>query len=413
MSNDPKHSDAWIAVVKRKAQQDTCELPQDSWGTIAKAAGIAQQRSRGRVVRLWACAAAAAVALVAGIALIGVRSGSLQQQPASMPTAQSAPHAATGGGVPTATQEPRLLAQRTEAEKPAKTHETKTHREKQNAGQPERVAARDDNAAETNAGSAPGLEAAPQDDRCSVPNAPDDKANEANSGEKSGQQQRWRQQGNGYRGVNHSSKQGNGAGSDAYGNTLRLYGNGIILAAASSENSGKVQTVMSDPDGMIYAAPRRTKFSYEHKIPITVGLTFSKRIPYDIELSTGLVYTLMSSDVTAELTGEKFTQRIQFLGIPFGVRWNFWRWRNFSTYVGGEVLGEKVIDAKYGNDKVDVDRLQWSLHGLAGVRYNVGNHVGFYLEPKVSHYMTDLPLTTIRGEHPINLNVQFGVSVQF
>lgn len=413
MSNDPKHSDAWIAVVKRKAQQDTCELPQDSWDTIAKAAGIAQQRSRGRVVRLWACAAAAAVALVAGIALIGVRSGSLQQQPASMQTAQSTPHAATGGGVPTAAQEPRLLAQRTEAEKPAKTHEAETRREKQNAGQPERVAARGDNAAETNASSAPGLEAAPQDDRCSVPNAPDDKANEANPDEKSGQQQRWRQQGNGYRGVDHSSKHSNGAGNDAYGNTLRLYGNGIILAAASSENSGKVQTVMSDPDGMIYAAPRRTKFSYEHKIPITVGLTFSKRIPYDIELSTGLVYTLMSSDVTAELTGEKFTQRIQFLGIPFGVRWNFWRWRNFSTYVGGEVLGEKVIDAKYGDDKVDVDRLQWSLHGLAGVRYNVGNHVGFYLEPKVSHYMTDLPLTTIRGEHPINLNVQFGVSVQF
>ena len=77
------------------------------------------------------------------------------------------------------------------------------------------------------------------------------------------------------------------------------------------------------------------------------------------------------------------------------------------------MLGENVIDAKYGDDNIDVDRLQWSLHAIAGVRYNIGDHVGFYVEPKLSHYMTELPLTTIRNEHTLNMNVQFGLSVQF
>lgn len=412
MSEGSKHNETWIDAVRRKSQQSMCQLPDDSWAAITKAAGIEEQLAkRGRVARLWvAVAAAAAVVLAVGIAMLGVRF-----EPVPQPKAGSAV-AAVSKKQCAGTPRQELMAVNgaanvVSAEKKMTNgsvmpQDRLANDEKSLAGQLKESAPVDSKVADN------GLEAEPQNDQCSSPDKTPNVVSNGNEQPKTSTEERSMRQGNAYRGIIHKDTHGHD-GEKEPGNALRLYGNGIILAQANSSGSGKVQTVMSNSDGVIFAAPRRTKFTYDHKIPITVGVSFSKRIPFDLELSTGLVYTLMESEVTAELTGKSFTQRVQFLGIPLGVRWSFWRWRHFDTYLGGEVLGEKVIDAKYGDDKIDVDRLQWSLHAIAGVRYNVGDHVGFYVEPKLSHYMTELPLTTIRNEHTLNMNVQFGLSVQF
>ena len=75
MSEGSKHNATWIDAVRRKSQQSMCQLPDDSWAAITKAAGIEEQLAkRGRVARLWvAVAAAAAVVLAVGIAMLGVR----------------------------------------------------------------------------------------------------------------------------------------------------------------------------------------------------------------------------------------------------------------------------------------------------------------------------------------------------
>ena len=410
MSEGSKHNEAWIDAVRRKAQQSTCQLPDDSWAAIAKAAGIEEQppAKRGSVARLWvAVAAAAAVVLVVGIAMLGVRFEPAQQQPQAGQPAVAANEQSDSDAMQQSLMAVNNAANEARAESGAVRGNGSSRAGRQS----------DDNALAKQAAEEAkitdyGLEAEPQNDRCSTPNKVSDSDNDGGKRPQTLAEERSVRQGNAYKDIIHNEKHDRN-GEKELGNALRLYGNGIILAQANSSGSGKVQTVMSNSDGVIFAAPRRTKFTYDHKIPITVGLSFSKRISFNLELSTGLVYTLMESGVTAELTGQTFTQRVQFIGVPFGVRWNFWRWRHFDTYLGGEVLGEKVIDAKYGDDKIDVDRLQWSLHAIAGVRYNIGDHLGFYVEPKLSHYMTELPLTTIRNEHTLNMNVQFGLSVQF
>lgn len=412
MSEGSKHNETWIDMVRRKSQQSTCQLPDDSWAAIAKAAGIEQPAKRGRVARLWvAVAAAAAVVLAVGIAMFGVRFEPEQRQSQAGQSAIASDEKPGSGATQQSFMTANNAANEVRAERSAlngngtslagRQNDVALARQAMESTLPE--AEITDN----------GLEAEPQNDQCSTPNKTSNGANDdEKQPKKTLAEERSVRQGNAYKGIIHNEKHSRN-GEKEPGNSLRLYGNGIILAQANSSGSGKVQTVMSNSDGVIFAAPRRTKFTYDHKIPITVGLSFSKRIPFNLELSTGLVYTLMESGVTAELTGHTFTQRVQFLGIPLGVRWNFWRWRHFGTYLGGEVLGEKVIDAKYGDDKIDVDRFQWSLHAIAGVRYNIGDHVGFYVEPKLSHYMTELSLTTIRNEHTLNMNVQFGLSVQF
>ena len=74
---------------------------------------------------------------------------------------------------------------------------------------------------------------------------------------------------------------------------------------------------------------------------------------------------------------------------------------------------ERVVDASFGKDDITIKRLQWSVHATAGMQYNFTKHVGIYIEPKLSHYITTMPLNTLRNEHPFNFNLQMGLSVDF
>ncbi len=197
--------------------------------------------------------------------------------------------------------------------------------------------------------------------------------------------------------------------------TISAYGNGVILADRSGTASTTRRMFIPAEGGTSYAAPRVVKYKYSHKIPINFGVNVSKEVAKNISIGTGLNYSLLISDVysSSDIKGEKLRQKVQFIGIPFNVKWRFWRWNRMSAYVGGELQIERCISAKFNGEDISAKRIQWSVHGLAGFQYNVSDKVGFYIEPKVSHYMTDFPLTTIRNEHPINLNLQLGLSINF
>ncbi len=121
----------------------------------------------------------------------------------------------------------------------------------------------------------------------------------------------------------------------------------------------------------------------------------------------------MSSDVTPDNGAPEFKQNIKLIGMPFGVKWNFWHYRGFSTFIGGEGLVEKVVSARFNGESLSIKRLQWSVHATAGAQYNFTRNVGIYIAPKLSHYITTMPLNTIRNEHPLNFNLQFGLSLDF
>lgn len=197
--------------------------------------------------------------------------------------------------------------------------------------------------------------------------------------------------------------------------TISAYGSGVIMADSHGEFRTLRPTLVSTKGGVAYAAPRLVKYNYSHKIPLNFGVVVGKEVARNIIVGAGLNYSLLISNVTpsGNIDEESFTQRVQFIGIPVNVKWRFWHKNNFSAYVGAEFQGEKCISAKFGDEKVEANRVQWSVHGIAGLQYNVSRKVGFYVEPKISHYMTDFPLTTIRTEHPINLNLQIGLNINF
>jgi hypothetical protein len=148
-------------------------------------------------------------------------------------------------------------------------------------------------------------------------------------------------------------------------------------------------------------------------MPLTAGLTFSKSITRNIYGNVGVNFTSMSSDVTPDNGAPEFKQNIKLVGVPFGMRWKFWQYRGLSTFVGAEGMMEKVVSAKFNNESVSIKRLQWSVHATAGLQYNFNRYIGIYVEPKLSHYITTMPLNTLRNEHPLNFNLQMGLSLDF
>ena len=207
---------------------------------------------------------------------------------------------------------------------------------------------------------------------------------------------------------------------------LAAYGNGLVSTDRNNTVSGSSAQMMlpaaTPHQGMMMApgAPGVTSnvappvnYDYHHHMPLTFGLTFTKRIVGNLYGNVGLNFTSMTSDVTPDNGGDTFKQDIKLIGLPFGVRWNFWRYKGLTTFVGGEGMVERMVDASFGKDDVTIKRLQWSVHATAGAQYNFTKHVGIYIEPKLSHYITTMPLNTLRNEHPFNFNLQMGLSIDF
>lgn len=205
---------------------------------------------------------------------------------------------------------------------------------------------------------------------------------------------------------------------------LAAHGTGLISSDHNSTvNSSSASMMLPKPSqGMMMApaAPGTTSnvappvnYKYHHHMPLTAGLTFNKRITRNLYGSLGLNFTSMSSDVTPDNGAEPFKQNINLIGLPFGVKWNFWKYRGLTTFIGAEGLMEKVVWAKFNGESVTIKRLQWSIHATAGIQYNFTQHLGIYLAPKLSHYITTMPLSTLRSEHPLNFNLQLGLSLDF
>ena len=207
---------------------------------------------------------------------------------------------------------------------------------------------------------------------------------------------------------------------------MAAYGNGLISTDRNQTVNGSSAAMLLPAAGgsptmmMAPGAPGVTpkvappvNYSYHHHMPLSAGITFSKRITHNIYGNVGLNFTSMSSDVTPDNGAPEFKQNIKLLGLPFGVKWRFWQYRGLSTFVGAEGMMEKVVSAKFNNESVTINRLQWSVHATAGLQYNFNRYIGIYVEPKLSHYITTMPLNTLRNEHPLNFNLQMGLSLDF
>lgn len=204
-------------------------------------------------------------------------------------------------------------------------------------------------------------------------------------------------------------------GCSASSLSMSLYGSGNMLAQNRVRGAAPGQQplmLMAVGDGRFVVTPQAKEYTYKHRMPLNVGVMFSKSLPYGLSLGAGVNYAYYSSEVTAGQ--ERFDQTVQFLGVPVALQWRFWQCRHLSARLGVEAMAERCVSARFGNDDTSSPRrLLWSLHGMASLHYDLTDHVGLFVEPQISHYLTEFPMMTIRNEHPVNFNLKLGVDVNF
>ena len=168
-------------------------------------------------------------------------------------------------------------------------------------------------------------------------------------------------------------------------------------------------------NGLPYLQSRSRRIvSIDHKQPVSAGFSLRKNLPKGFSVETGLVYTFLASDILYEGDAEKTSQKLHYLGIPIRGNWNFVDAKRFTLYVSAGGVIEKCVYGKIGTEKETVDPVQLSVMASVGAQYNLGRHVGVYLEPGVSYFFDDgSELQTIRKDNPCNFTLQAGLRLSY
>ena len=166
----------------------------------------------------------------------------------------------------------------------------------------------------------------------------------------------------------------------------------------------------------------------KYKLPLSIGLTVQKELSGWFALETGLVYTLLNSELTTgKGTYYQQNQTLHYLGIPVKGNFNLADSKRFNLYASAGGMIEKCIA---GNVKTDdyvdgskthssknslrPDPLQLSLSAAIGLQYKFNDRLSMYAEPGLVYYFDDgSSVSTIRKEKPLNLNLLCGVRMTY
>lgn len=153
-----------------------------------------------------------------------------------------------------------------------------------------------------------------------------------------------------------------------------------------------------------------------HSHPIAVGLTLGYPLSPRLTLSSGLVYTRLSSDFTSIMhqTSIHTDQKLHYLGIPLSLQYYIVKGRRWKAYATAGIEADWNIKSRSVTEGVETqslrDHLQWSLGGAVGVQYDVLPQLGVYLEPGARYYMDNgSKVQNYFKAHPTTWTLQFGI----
>ena len=190
---------------------------------------------------------------------------------------------------------------------------------------------------------------------------------------------------------------------------LQLYGENGFIGKTSGGNSPVLMSSMPSSDPVYYdknikiasffderyMAMIPTSDLYEetkHHQPISVGMQVGFHLLPKLKLSTGLVYTKVSSDFISGVSDTRTvsTQDLHYIGIPLNLSYSVWEYKGLHTYVtaGGEgavnIKNHTETDGEVKESKRD--KMQWSTNASVGIQYDFIPQLGVYVEPGMKYY---------------------------
>lgn len=217
------------------------------------------------------------------------------------------------------------------------------------------------------------------------------------------------------------------------GMKLQLYGENGFIGKTSGGNSPVLMSSMPSSDPVFYdkntqitsffderyMAMIPTSDLYEetkHHQPISVGMQVGFHLLPKLKLSTGLVYTKVSSDFISGVSDTRTvsTQDLHYIGIPLNLSYSVWEYKGLHTYVtaGGEgavnIKNHVETDGEVKESKRD--KMQWSTNASVGIQYDFIPQLGVYVEPGMKYYFDNgSQIENIFKDKKLNFNIQFGL----
>lgn len=214
---------------------------------------------------------------------------------------------------------------------------------------------------------------------------------------------------------------------------LQLYGENGFIGKTSGGNSPVLMSSMPSSDPVYYdknikiasffderyMAMIPTSDLYEktkHHQPISVGMQVGFHLFPKLKLSTGLVYTKVSSDFISGISDTRTvsTQDLHYIGIPLNLSYSVWEYKGLHTYVtaGGEgavnIKNHTETDGEVKDSKRD--KMQWSTNASVGIQYDFIPQLGVYVEPGMKYYFDNgSQIENIFKDKKLNFNIQFGL----
>lgn len=214
---------------------------------------------------------------------------------------------------------------------------------------------------------------------------------------------------------------------------LQLYGENGFIGKTSGGNSPVLMSSMPSSDPVFYDKNTQiaslfderymvmipTSDLYEetkHHQPISVGMQVGFHLLPKLKLSTGLVYTKVSSDFISGVSDTRTvsTQDLHYIGIPLNLSYSVWEYKGLHTYVtaGGEgavnIKNHTETDGEVKESKRD--KMQWSTNASVGIQYDFILQLGVYVEPGMKYYFDNgSQIENIFKDKKLNFNIQFGL----
>jgi hypothetical protein len=155
-----------------------------------------------------------------------------------------------------------------------------------------------------------------------------------------------------------------------------------------------------------------------HHRPVSFGLTLSYPLTERLSLTTGLVYTKLSSDFTQVMNKMQIRreQTLHYVGVPLGLSYRLWALKGFRAYASAGALTYLNVATRVVTEGVtqemEKDRAQLSLNGSLGLQYDVIPQIGLYVEPGLSYYPDNRShIQNFFKDKPVNLSLQVGLRV--
>ena len=157
--------------------------------------------------------------------------------------------------------------------------------------------------------------------------------------------------------------------------------------------------------------------SYNHEIPVSVGVSARIHLTDEVSINTGLNYTRYTSTrvrrYDAASAKQKDKQNVHYLGIPVRLDWMAVNRKHFGFYMGAGFQMDKCVYASVAGEKLHEKQVLFGLNGAMGIQVNIVPLVGLYFEPELSYALNEGTIQTFRYDNPCVLTVRGGLRFNF